>query len=50
MMGDYKWSLIRGDTCDHKRKARSTVNFEGLISLKDCVLVFLKLMINIMLF
>jgi len=45
IMGDYKWSLIRGDTCHHK-----TVNFEGLISLKDFVLVFLKLMINIMLF
>jgi len=27
MMGDYMWSLIREDTYDHKRKARSTVNF-----------------------
>jgi len=27
MMGDYIWSLIREDTYDHKRKARSTANF-----------------------
>jgi len=46
MMGHYMWSLIREDTCGHKRKPRSNVHFGRSFSLKSCVLMFFGLVIS----